>query len=117
MRSISARSSAVGGDAECCADLAHPLTAQRAEAFDEDSKRHGLDRIEIDSASATDRVIAGFQDDFARQASDRRGARCHERALQTWDGGVSRQHDNRTSPDLGRFAPPHLTSSRDVRHV
>ena len=63
------------------------------------------------------RVVAGFEDDLARQTPDRRGARCHQCTSQVWDRSVSGQHDHGAATDLGWLAPPHLATSGQARHV
>ena len=116
-RPIPVDSLAVGSDAECCADLAHPRATQCSKALDEDADRDRLHGVEIDSAPATDRVIAGLENDLARQAPNRGRAWRHQRPAQPRDRGVAGEYDDWPSTDLGRFTPPQLASSRNVRHV
>ncbi len=115
--SILVHSPAVGSDAECRADLAHPRAAQRSKALNEHADRDRLHGVKIDRAPAPDRVIAGFENDLARQAPNRGRAWRHQRPAQTRDRGIAGEHDYWPSTNLGRFTPPQLASSRDVRHV
>ncbi len=112
----SATSGAVCGNFERTADLPHARSTQRADSIDEQCDRNGFNGVEVHHASAIDRVIARFQDNFARQASDGCRAGRNQRAPHPWNRGIARQHDDRSSTDLGRFAPPQLASLRQVRH-
>lgn len=80
---------AVDGDRQGRANLAHPFIAEAAQPFDQDSGGDALDGVEIDSGSLRDRVISGFEYDFAGEAANSGGAGSYQRAPQSRDGGVT----------------------------
>ena len=111
-----AGSAAVDSDREGGADLAHALVAQATESIDQDTEGHALDRVEVDRAQPRDGIPAGFEQDFARQATDGRGARGDDCPSETGDGHVTAQHHDRTTADLGQLAPPQLAPTGVVAH-
>ncbi len=70
----------VDSDLERRTDLAHPSIAESPDALDQHGHRHALDRVKVDGAGARHRVIVGFEHDLARESSNGRGARRHERS-------------------------------------
>ena len=58
--------SAVGGDLEGTADLAHSGSAEGAKALDQHCHGHRFDRVEVDRASTSERIISRLEDDFTR---------------------------------------------------
>lgn len=52
-----------------------------------------------------------------RESSDRCRARCDQRAAQSRDRGIARQHDERSTTDLRRLTPPQLTALGHLTHV
>ena len=61
---------AVHRNSESSADLGHSAVAQTTDSIGKHTYRDALDRIEIDSGSATHRIIVWLKHDFARQAAD-----------------------------------------------
>jgi hypothetical protein len=81
--------SAVDSNLEGVTHLAHPLVAQSTETLDQDADRDAFHRVEVGYARPRNRVLAGFEPNLARETSDRRRARGHERAPEPRDGGVT----------------------------
>lgn len=65
---------AADGDIERGADFTHALAAQRSQPVDEYGDRDALDRIEIHGAWTWYGILAGFEQNLARQPSDCCGA-------------------------------------------
>ena len=107
---------AVDCDCQSGADLPHPVIGQPAEAFDEDCDRDRLDRVEVDGRAKRHGVLAGFEEDLAREASDGGRARRDQCPTVTRDHDITRQDDDRPAADLGRLAPPHLPACGQVGH-
>jgi len=106
----------VDGDGEGVTDLSHALVAQAAGPVDQNSDGHALDRVEIDNAHAGNRIDAWLEHHLTRQASDSRGARGHQRPTESGNGGISTQHHDGSSADVGQLAPPELAASGLVGH-
>jgi len=110
-------SAAVDGHVKSGADVVHSHRAQRAEPFDEDRDRNALHRVEVRHASTGDGVVAGLEQDLARQIADRRGARSDQRSPEPGNGSIARKHHDWPSSDVRWFAPPHFAAPRQRRHV
>lgn len=107
---------AVDGDCERAADFLHAVIGEPAEALYEDAGRHAFYGIKVHCAVAWDWIGAGFQCDFADEFADRCRARCDECSSKPRDRGVTRQHDDGSPAEIGKFAPPHLASRWQVAH-
>jgi len=103
-------------DIEGPADLLHAPVAESAETLDECRERHALDRIEIHDRGARHGIVARLEQHLARDAADRRCAGSDQRAPKTRDRRVSRQHDDRPAPDLGKLTPPDFSPRRKRVH-
>jgi hypothetical protein len=86
--------SAVHSDLKRCTELAHPVVAESSEALNKNRDGDALNRVEVDSGTAGDWIIARFQHDLAGQSADRGRTGSDERASQPWNGRVTREHDN-----------------------
>jgi hypothetical protein len=104
------------GDFEGGADRTHPIIAEPAEAFDKRSERDALDRIEVDDRCPRNRILAWFEQHLAGDPADRGRTRSDQCAPQPRNRGISREHDDGPTSDLGKLAPPHLASGRDRGH-
>ena len=111
-----ASASAVDGDLESTADLAHAGIGQPSESRDEHGDPDALDGVEVDCCSARDRVVAGLEDDFAGKRSNRCRARCDKCSSKSRDRRVARQDDDGAPADLGKLAPPQLSPRRQRAH-
>ncbi len=101
---------AIDGHGERSADLAHLFVAEATEALNQHSDRNALNRVQVHRTAPSDRVLSGVEDNFARQSADGCGARGDKRATQARNRDITRQHDDRPTSDLRRFAPPQLTA-------
>lgn len=110
-RRVTTRRSActVDGDGERGAGLAQTQIGNASQPLDEDGGGHRLDRVEIDGASARDRLEPRFEDNFTGQTSDSGGARGDKCTTKAGYRRVTRQDENRSATDLGHLAPPELT--------
>ena len=86
------------------------------EALDERRQRDALDRIEVHDRRARHGIVAWLQQHLAWDAADRCRAGSDQRAAETWDRRVSRQHDDRAAPDLGELTPPDFSPRRKRVH-
>src|SRR5688572_23522190 len=91
---------AVDCDSKSGTDLFHPRVTETAEPLDQETGRHALDRVEVDSGSARDRVFTGLQHDLAGQVADGRCARADQRAPKSRDRRVSGEDHDRSSTDV-----------------
>ena len=66
-------------DLEGSADLSHPLIAESAEALDERSERHALDRIEVDDGGPRDGVLVRLEQHLTWDTADCGCARTDQR--------------------------------------
>jgi len=105
---------AVHGYVERCANFTHAILAEPPETLHKDAKRDALNRVEVDRGPARNWIAALLQYHLAGQAADRGGARCDQRAVQPWDGCVTREHDHRA---VGRHPAVRTTTSLRVRAV
>ena len=124
---------ALHGDFEGGADLSHPRVAQPSDARHEHAQRHALDRVEVDGASTTDRVLARLEDHLAGQAANRGRTRGNERSPKPRYRGVARStttgrrpisggSHHQTSPRIGmavmlRRPPGGTTRDRPIRRA
>lgn len=97
-------------------NLSHAVAAQRSKAIDEHTGRHALDRVQVDGATAGDRVLARFEDDLARYPADRGRAGSHEGPSEPRDRHVPGEHEYRSAPDVGKLTPPKLPSPGRACH-
>lgn len=88
------------GNGQSSADIAHPVIAERAQPLDEHRHRDALYRIEVHGAALRDGIVARIENHLARQPPDVRRARRDKSAAQPGDGGVTREHHDRTTTDL-----------------
>ncbi len=101
---------AVHRNCERRADLGHSAVAHATDSIRKHTYRDAFDRIEIDSGSATHRIIARLKDDFASEAADRGRARCDQSATESGNCRITREDDDGSAANLGRFAPPEFAA-------
>ena len=107
-------SAAVDRDLERRADLAHPTIAQRPDPIHQHCDGDALDGVQVRRTTTRNRVIARLEDHLAGEPPDRGRAGGDERPTKPGDGGVAREDDDRSAPDLGQLAPPGFSPPRDV---
>lgn len=81
--------SAVDGDSQGRADVAHLVVAEHTQPLDEHRHRDALDGVEVDGAQLRNWILARIEDHFAPQPADVRRARRNESAAQPQDGDVT----------------------------
>lgn len=82
---------AVDGTGQRATDLLHARRAESTRSFGEHRERHIVDRVEIDGREPSNRIVAGFQYDFAVEISNGGRPRRHGGPSQPFDGGVARE--------------------------
>ena len=107
---------AVNGDFERLTQLAHPDVGQAPDPFGEHAEGDTFDRVQVGHAVLWHRVVAWLEDNLTVHATDGRGARSDDRPPKARNGGVARSHDHRPSANVGKLAPPDLTSSWQRAH-
>ena len=97
---------------KCGADLTHTPIAETSNPLHQDRNRNTLDRIKVDSATATDRIIPWLEHHFASEVANRRCARRNQRSSQPRNGRIARKHHHRSSLYFWQLAPPEFAPLR-----
>ena len=71
---------AVDSDRQCRANLTHPFIAEATKPVCERGDRDAFNGVEVHRRTERDRVVAGFEDDFARQPADVGRTGCNQGA-------------------------------------
>ena len=106
----------VNRNGEGFADFGDPGVTQSPDSIDKHTYGNAFDGVKVDSCAPDDRFYAWFKHHFTRQPSDGCCALGYQRSMQTRDGNISGEHDDRTAADLGGFAPPKFSTQRQGTH-
>jgi hypothetical protein len=78
--SVSGLLSAADRNVKCGANLAHSHVAQTSNPLYQNRNRNTLERIKVDRASVTNRIVSWLEDYFAWEIANGRRARCDQRS-------------------------------------
>ena len=106
----------VDRDREGAANVAQTSIGQAAQPLDKNAGRNALDRVEVDSRTPGDRVVARLENDLARERPDGCRARRDEHSPESRNRRVAREDHDGAPADLRELAPPDLTPSGEGVH-